>query len=170
MNDQGHLDTPVSTPVVLPKHIFRSTRSVPLLLRFLVSYRHFRLAEQWIPGVQRSFRAYSLCQQDDHVFRCFRRACSVGDGGDMLGVWRHHKYTPSRRCCHAFFRRAEAAWGSRGQKTRAVLVTRPPWGGGSGWIRTTVAYATDLQSAPFGRSGTLPYSVFDPIPPWPMVE
>ncbi len=41
-------------------------------------------------------------------------------------------------------------------------MTRPPWGGGSGWIRTTVAYATDLQSAPFGRSGTLPYSIVCP--------
>ena len=28
--------------------------------------------------------------------------------------------------------------------------------GGRGWIRTTEAEATDLQSAPFGRSGTLP--------------
>ena len=29
--------------------------------------------------------------------------------------------------------------------------------GGSGWIRTTEAYAADLQSVPFGHSGTLPY-------------
>ncbi len=29
--------------------------------------------------------------------------------------------------------------------------------GGRGWIRTTEAEATDLQSAPFGHSGTLPY-------------
>ena len=28
---------------------------------------------------------------------------------------------------------------------------------GRGWIRTTEAEATDLQSAPFDRSGTLPY-------------
>ena len=28
--------------------------------------------------------------------------------------------------------------------------------GGSGWIRTAEAEATDLQSAPFDRSGTLP--------------
>ena len=32
--------------------------------------------------------------------------------------------------------------------------------GGRGWIRTTEAETTDLQSAPFDRSGTLPYSVF----------
>ena len=31
--------------------------------------------------------------------------------------------------------------------------------GGGGWIRTTEANATDLQSAPFGHSGTPPYSV-----------
>ena len=31
--------------------------------------------------------------------------------------------------------------------------------GGRGWIRTTEAEATDLQSAPFGHSGTLPYSI-----------
>ena len=30
--------------------------------------------------------------------------------------------------------------------------------GGRGWIRTIEAYATDLQSAPFGHSGTRPYS------------
>ena len=30
--------------------------------------------------------------------------------------------------------------------------------GGSGWIRTTEAEATDLQSAPFDRSGTLPFN------------
>lgn len=29
--------------------------------------------------------------------------------------------------------------------------------GGRGWIRTTEAETTDLQSAPFDRSGTLPY-------------
>ena len=29
--------------------------------------------------------------------------------------------------------------------------------GGRGWIRTIEAYATDLQSAPFGHSGTRPY-------------
>ena len=29
--------------------------------------------------------------------------------------------------------------------------------GGGGWIRTTEANATDLQSAPFGHSGTPPY-------------
>ncbi len=28
--------------------------------------------------------------------------------------------------------------------------------GGGGWIRTNVAYATDLQSAPFNHSGTPP--------------
>ena len=28
--------------------------------------------------------------------------------------------------------------------------------GGGGWIRTTEAYASDLQSDPFGRSGTPP--------------
>ncbi len=32
---------------------------------------------------------------------------------------------------------------------------------GRRWIRTTEAYATDLQSAPFGRSGTLPYKVVE---------
>ena len=31
--------------------------------------------------------------------------------------------------------------------------------GGGGWIRTTEANATDLQSAPFGHSGTPPYSI-----------
>ena len=31
--------------------------------------------------------------------------------------------------------------------------------GGGGWIRTTEANATDLQSAPFGHSGTPPYAV-----------
>ena len=31
--------------------------------------------------------------------------------------------------------------------------------GGRGWIRTTEANATDLQSAPFGHSGTLPYLI-----------
>ena len=31
--------------------------------------------------------------------------------------------------------------------------------GGRGWIRTTEAEATDLQSAPFGHSGTLPYLI-----------
>ena len=35
--------------------------------------------------------------------------------------------------------------------------------GGSGWIRTTEANATDLQSAPFGHSGTLPRIKF-PLP------
>ncbi len=30
--------------------------------------------------------------------------------------------------------------------------------GGGGWIRTTEAYASDLQSDPFGRSGTPPKS------------
>ena len=30
--------------------------------------------------------------------------------------------------------------------------------GGGGWIRTTEAYAADLQSAPFGHSGTPPKS------------
>lgn len=35
-----------------------------------------------------------------------------------------------------------------------------PFSGGRGWIRTTEAETTDLQSAPFDRSGTLPYSVF----------
>lgn len=28
--------------------------------------------------------------------------------------------------------------------------------GGGGWIRTTEAFAADLQSAPFGHSGTPP--------------
>ena len=32
--------------------------------------------------------------------------------------------------------------------------------GGRGWIRTTEAEATDLQSAPFGHSGTLPFICF----------
>ena len=32
--------------------------------------------------------------------------------------------------------------------------------GGGGWIRTTEANATDLQSAPFGHSGTPPYSIW----------
>ncbi|SBW09575.1 hypothetical protein KL86CLO1_12688 [uncultured Eubacteriales bacterium] len=31
--------------------------------------------------------------------------------------------------------------------------------GGGGWIRTTEAHATDLQSAPFGHSGTPPYEI-----------
>ena len=31
--------------------------------------------------------------------------------------------------------------------------------GGRGWIRTIEAYATDLQSAPFGHSGTRPYEI-----------
>ena len=31
--------------------------------------------------------------------------------------------------------------------------------GGGGWIRTTEANATDLQSAPFGHSGTPPYEI-----------
>ena len=31
--------------------------------------------------------------------------------------------------------------------------------GGGRWIRTTEAIATDLQSAPFGHSGTRPYSI-----------
>ena len=32
--------------------------------------------------------------------------------------------------------------------------------GGRGWIRTIEANATDLQSAPFGHSGTLPKSIY----------
>ncbi len=32
----------------------------------------------------------------------------------------------------------------------------PSMNGGGGWIRTNVAYATDLQSAPFNHSGTPP--------------
>ena len=31
--------------------------------------------------------------------------------------------------------------------------------GGGGWIRTFEAIATDLQSAPFGHSGTPPYEI-----------
>ena len=34
------------------------------------------------------------------------------------------------------------------------LLRHPPCGGG--WIRTTEAYASDLQSDPFGHSGTPP--------------
>lgn len=43
--------------------------------------------------------------------------------------------------------------------TRAL--TPAPVNGGGGWIRTNVAYATDLQSVPFNHSGTppLPYGV-----------
>ena len=33
--------------------------------------------------------------------------------------------------------------------------------GGGGWIRTTEAEATDLQSAPFGHSGTPPYEIVE---------
>ncbi len=33
--------------------------------------------------------------------------------------------------------------------------------GGGGWIRTTEANATDLQSAPFGHSGTPPYEIME---------
>ena len=33
--------------------------------------------------------------------------------------------------------------------------------GGGGWIRTTEANATDLQSAPFGHSGTPPYEIVE---------
>lgn len=36
--------------------------------------------------------------------------------------------------------------------------------GGRGWIRTTEAEATDLQSAPFGRSGTLPQTALTLAP------
>ena len=35
-------------------------------------------------------------------------------------------------------------------------VCRLPLYGGGGWIRTTEAYASDLQSDPFGHSGTPP--------------
>ena len=37
--------------------------------------------------------------------------------------------------------------------------------GGGGWIRTTEANATDLQSAPFGHSGTPPYEIVCRPPP-----
>ena len=37
--------------------------------------------------------------------------------------------------------------------------------GGGGWIRTTEAYASDLQSDPFGRSGTPPTKASDDLEP-----
>lgn len=41
--------------------------------------------------------------------------------------------------------------------TRLSHIYSPhPANGGGGWIRTNVAYATDLQSAPFNHSGTPP--------------
>ena len=51
------------------------------------------------------------------------------------------------------FRRNEFHW-------KRHLQMQVPFSGGRGWIRTTEAETTDLQSAPFDRSGTLPYSVF----------
>ena len=51
------------------------------------------------------------------------------------------------------FRRNEFHW-------KRHLQSQVPFSGGRGWIRTTEAETTDLQSAPFDRSGTLPYSVF----------
>ena len=44
----------------------------------------------------------------------------------------------------------------RHKKSWSQSKTLRPRGGG-GWIRTTEANATDLQSAPFGHSGTPPY-------------
>ena len=41
--------------------------------------------------------------------------------------------------------------------TRAL--TPAPVNGGGGWIRTNVAYATDLQSVPFNHSGTPPLKI-----------
>ena len=38
----------------------------------------------------------------------------------------------------------------------SVLLPPRPSNGGGGWIRTTEAYASDLQSDPFDRSGTPP--------------
>ena len=35
--------------------------------------------------------------------------------------------------------------------------------GGRGWIRTTEANAADLQSVPFGHSGTLPYLILKKV-------
>jgi hypothetical protein len=45
-------------------------------------------------------------------------------------------------------------------KAEVIAIIRyPPLNtGGGGWIRTTEAYASDLQSDPFGRSGTPPLS------------
>ena len=48
---------------------------------------------------------------------------------------------------------------SGGNKKIGPAKRRNRFFGGSGWIRTTEAYATDLQSAPFGHSGTPPYSI-----------
>ena len=39
---------------------------------------------------------------------------------------------------------------------QAQIVVCPFPHGGGGWIRTTEAYASDLQSDPFGHSGTPP--------------
>jgi hypothetical protein len=38
----------------------------------------------------------------------------------------------------------------------AIIRYPPHKTGGGGWIRTTEAYASDLQSDPFGHSGTPP--------------
>ena len=42
-------------------------------------------------------------------------------------------------------------------KNRTYHISDTFYFGGRGWIRTIEAYATDLQSAPFGHSGTRPY-------------
>ena len=42
------------------------------------------------------------------------------------------------------------------QQPTTLLINEPSPHGGGGWIRTTEAYASDLQSDPFDRSGTPP--------------
>ena len=62
----------------------------------------------------------------------------------------------SRESCPCRFARSSLTMRSNEIKTPTVKVG--VLFHGSGWIRTTEAIAADLQSVPFGHSGTLPYS------------
>ncbi len=87
----------------------------------------------------------------------------------MMEVFSHHNHLPNHQqlfginnCLErvAGIEPAYSAWKAAAlplSYTRIPRINSLPMNGGGGWIRTNVAYATDLQSAPFNHSGTPPF-------------
>ncbi len=87
----------------------------------------------------------------------------------MMEAPSHHAHLPNHQQLSSINKRLErvagiepaySAWKAAAlplSYTRIPRNNSPSMNGGGGWIRTNVAYATDLQSAPFNHSGTPPF-------------
>ena len=81
-------------------------------------------------------------------------------GAVRISIQKLYRWNRSIHPLAAHMKKSPASIGMQGiHRTKKRPADWQDAFGGGGWIRTTEANATDLQSAPFGHSGTPPYKL-----------